>query len=270
MVSSPATVQQGAVPCYRNVASGHGRVGRSRFSATYARNGCSGHPRTAKVRRNARGVCVARYYDPSTGEFLSLDPAVAHTEAPFNYAIDDPVNVADPSGEGVECFVTLGFFGCPSKQVQQANILIKALRQLESTLCMEAGNDESYANSTVAQAAQSTLSYVSDFLLCAGDEFAGGDIVDILSGCLKGQVAGELIDQLNQDSGLSQLAVNFLLDPVGTLLNELSSVFTLAAQVFVKVGLALQYNPATDYELNYVQNGVPYFIIIPKNLLAIG
>jgi hypothetical protein len=209
---------------------------------------------------------VARYYDPSTGEFLSLDPAVAHTEAPFNYAIDDPVNVADPSGEGVECFVTLGFFGCPSKQVQQANILIKALRQLESTLCMEAGNDESYANSTVAQAAQSTLSYVSDFLLCAGDEFAGGDIVDILSGCLKGQVAGELIDQLNQDSGLSQLAVNFLLDPVGTLLNELSSVFTLAAQVFVKVGLALQYNPATDYELNYVQNGVPYFIIIPKNL----
>jgi RHS repeat-associated protein len=40
----------------------------------------------------------ARYYDPATGEFLSVDPAVAQTDAPFNYAGDDPVNGVDPSG----------------------------------------------------------------------------------------------------------------------------------------------------------------------------
>jgi RHS repeat-associated protein len=53
----------------------------------------------SEVRRNGRGVCVARYYDPSTGQFLSVDPAVSQTQAPFNYAGDDPVNAIDPSGQ---------------------------------------------------------------------------------------------------------------------------------------------------------------------------
>jgi RHS repeat-associated protein len=47
---------------------------------------------------NASDGSVARYYDPSTGQFLSLDPAVSFTQAPFNYAGDDPVNGSDPSG----------------------------------------------------------------------------------------------------------------------------------------------------------------------------
>jgi hypothetical protein len=59
---------------------------------------CSGTPCTAKVRRNGRGVCVARYYDPATGQFLSVDPDVAETDAPFSYAGDDPVNQWDPLG----------------------------------------------------------------------------------------------------------------------------------------------------------------------------
>jgi RHS repeat-associated protein len=41
----------------------------------------------------------ARYYDPSTGQFLSVDPDVSVTDAPFNYAGDDPVNTIDPSGD---------------------------------------------------------------------------------------------------------------------------------------------------------------------------
>ncbi|HUC15635.1 MAG TPA: RHS repeat-associated core domain-containing protein, partial [Acidimicrobiales bacterium] len=40
----------------------------------------------------------ARYYDPLTGQFLSLDPDVAQTMAPFNYAGNNPVNANDPSG----------------------------------------------------------------------------------------------------------------------------------------------------------------------------
>ena len=51
-----------------------------------------------KVRWDAPGVCVARYYDPATGQFLSLDPDVAQTDAPFNYSGDDPVNEVDPNG----------------------------------------------------------------------------------------------------------------------------------------------------------------------------
>lgn len=34
----------------------------------------------------------ARYYDPYTGQFPSLDPDVAQTNSPFDYASDKPVN----------------------------------------------------------------------------------------------------------------------------------------------------------------------------------
>jgi RHS repeat-associated protein len=39
-----------------------------------------------------------RYYDPATGQFLSVDPAVAETGQPYAYAGNDPVNGSDPSG----------------------------------------------------------------------------------------------------------------------------------------------------------------------------
>ncbi len=41
---------------------------------------------------------VHRYYDPATGQFLSLDPLVQQTTQPYQYAGNDPVNGSDPSG----------------------------------------------------------------------------------------------------------------------------------------------------------------------------
>lgn len=41
----------------------------------------------------------ARYYDPSTGRFLSQDPVASVN--PYPYAGSDPVNYADPSGRHV-------------------------------------------------------------------------------------------------------------------------------------------------------------------------
>jgi len=53
----------------------------------------------------------AREYDPATAQFLSVDPAVPITRAPYNYVGDNPVNNVDPTGlsseglgEGVPCF----------------------------------------------------------------------------------------------------------------------------------------------------------------------
>jgi hypothetical protein len=40
----------------------------------------------------------ARVYDPTTAQFLTVDPAEAITGAPYNYAGDSPLNYADPSG----------------------------------------------------------------------------------------------------------------------------------------------------------------------------
>ncbi len=40
----------------------------------------------------------ARCYDPSTGQFLTVDPLVSLTQAPFSYSSDDPINNSDPDG----------------------------------------------------------------------------------------------------------------------------------------------------------------------------
>jgi RHS repeat-associated protein len=41
----------------------------------------------------------ARYYNPATGQFLTLDPMLAVTLAPYGYAVGNPVNSDDPNGE---------------------------------------------------------------------------------------------------------------------------------------------------------------------------
>ena len=40
----------------------------------------------------------ARWYDPKTAQFLSVDPLVSKTLQPYEYAGDDPVNGGDPTG----------------------------------------------------------------------------------------------------------------------------------------------------------------------------
>ncbi len=54
----------------------------------------------------------ARTYDPSTAQFLSVDPINELTRQPYNYALDNPLNLADPSGLcgllEVSCYVEEG------------------------------------------------------------------------------------------------------------------------------------------------------------------
>jgi hypothetical protein len=40
----------------------------------------------------------ARVYDPTTAQFLTVDPLVSVTRAPYNYAADNPVNERDRTG----------------------------------------------------------------------------------------------------------------------------------------------------------------------------
>jgi hypothetical protein len=41
---------------------------------------------------------INRYYDPTTDQFLSIDPDVATTEQPYVFTNDDPLNAEDPLG----------------------------------------------------------------------------------------------------------------------------------------------------------------------------
>jgi RHS repeat-associated protein len=42
---------------------------------------------------------IGRYYDPQTGQFLSVDPEVQESLEAFGYAGDDPVDGTDPTGD---------------------------------------------------------------------------------------------------------------------------------------------------------------------------
>ena len=53
---------------------------------------------TTTTRRAVPDYLRARYYDPSTGQFISRDPAVAMTREPYAYVNDNPLNATDPSG----------------------------------------------------------------------------------------------------------------------------------------------------------------------------
>jgi hypothetical protein len=41
---------------------------------------------------------INRYYDPSTDQFLSVDPDVQETDQPYAFVNDDPLNAEDPLG----------------------------------------------------------------------------------------------------------------------------------------------------------------------------
>ncbi len=45
---------------------------------------------------------MGRYYDPQTGQFLSVDPMAQETRAPFEYASDDPVELTALPGRRAE------------------------------------------------------------------------------------------------------------------------------------------------------------------------
>jgi RHS repeat-associated protein len=54
----------------------------------------------------AVGTVLARYYDPATAQFLTVDPDVDTTLSPYGYVAGDPLNDTDPSGDvGAEACV---------------------------------------------------------------------------------------------------------------------------------------------------------------------
>lgn len=92
-------------PSRRNVPTGPGRCRRLRRSTS---------PLVSSAGGCTVEATVARYYDPSTAQFLTRDPLEAETGEPYSYAGDDPIDNGDPSG-----LFCLGDW-CPSQSLQFA------------------------------------------------------------------------------------------------------------------------------------------------------
>jgi RHS repeat-associated protein len=75
----------------------------------------------------------ARYYDPQTAQFVSVDPLVSLTQDPYAYAADDSMNLADPQGliGGGVCFSASGNLTLPflpgGPQVTASKCLVAAI-----------------------------------------------------------------------------------------------------------------------------------------------
>ncbi len=132
-----------------------------------------------------------RYDDPSTGQFLSVDPAVAKTLQPYVYAEDDPVNAADPSGEisaadflgwvAQQSHLTQEFFGCIAKfGVQNCETFFNAVSSQNSAK----------SSSHSAGSSQKSGGCPSSPLAVVGCYHLGQDVANA-TGCLaRGAVAG--------------------------------------------------------------------------------
>jgi RHS repeat-associated protein len=67
----------------------------------HRRSWSSGSTRSCTT-NHSRGCSINRYYDPTTDQFLTVDPALAQTNQPYVFVNDNPINATDPLGL---CFI---------------------------------------------------------------------------------------------------------------------------------------------------------------------
>jgi RHS repeat-associated protein len=122
----------------------------------------------------------ARVYDPSTAQFLTVDPLLATTRAPYTYATDNPLTKTDPTGQMADLpLVPLASTSCEApkhtenderEKRERLKIVYKEKEQTEREIAEERG--------TVVGEEASPL------------EDLVGKAVKVIGGCLAGSDAG--------------------------------------------------------------------------------
>ncbi|MGA8725428.1 MAG: RHS repeat-associated core domain-containing protein [Acidimicrobiales bacterium] len=110
---------------------------------------------------------VNRYYDPTTAQFLSIDPLVAETGQSYQYAGDDPVNASDPSGLITsEACAGNGPIGRSPKQ--EAQDCADEQKQMKAISAQECANDPTACASSQLYVSGCFSLAVAEVCLAAG------------------------------------------------------------------------------------------------------
>src|SRR5271154_789145 len=152
----------------------------------------------------------ARVYDPTTAQFLSVDPMVGQTHAPYNYAEDNPLDEADPTGLGN--WLNLGL-PSPGEVAETLN----PIKYYEEEI-------ESYENgcgyfASVAHGLEGAVVGALD-ASGAGEEELGVEAADQgIAGVIKGYTQHGLEQAIERDAGRG-VSPSAILDAVRSPLSE--------------------------------------------------
>jgi RHS repeat-associated protein len=132
----------------------------------------------------------ARSYDPATGQFMSVDPAVESTGMPYGFAADDPLNASDPLGLESTTEAELQVESNANQLQTDVGIWQERLRQLhqEQAEAEKCGN-KSLASQRAAEAHTVVVRLLGEIELLR-ETFAQ------LSELEKKEIAGELLKLL--------------------------------------------------------------------------
>jgi RHS repeat-associated protein len=106
---------------------------------------CRGHPRSTG-HPDGSGLSVNRYYDPATGQFLSVDPLVDETDQAYGYTGGDPVINSDPSGRDLNPENDLGPLGADEEAITVRDPIETVVKGIGSdvTNTFERGWDDAF------------------------------------------------------------------------------------------------------------------------------
>jgi hypothetical protein len=155
------------------------------------------------------GTVLARYYDPATAQFLTVDPKVATTLSPYGYLAGNPLNGTDPSGD---CGGPLGFV-CTAWDATGGQV-VHAVQN--SGLCLRnpfgAGwNSNSNGGcQTVLTGSQGTELAAATVVIAAATVFTGGLADEYLGAYLSAGEEGTTLGTLDQIQLLLHAPLVFL------------------------------------------------------------
>jgi RHS repeat-associated protein len=106
-----------------------------------------------------------RYYDPAAAQFVSVDPAVAASHSAYDYVLDDPLDLSDPTGLhcwSVHCLTrdaaiataTVAVVATVALAAPEIIVAAGAVEAIEAAdVAVEAAEISVYSSHTVAEAA---------------------------------------------------------------------------------------------------------------------